>query len=172
MCGGVCGTGSGAAADRAFSCSAAHSTEPGAPTVFTALLELLRFGLAGGAIDFQVTQSRPGAVDRQGVLCARYRFAERSPNSPRQSLARVAADDLTDPRHQHVHCRDDAAVVVHSQVKGIDGLRVVHYDASSRIPRSERSCSDCRSTPQWKREREFSRLTDRALRSPRHNAYA
>jgi len=35
MSGGVCGTGSGAAADRAFSCSAAHSIEPGAHTIFT-----------------------------------------------------------------------------------------------------------------------------------------
>src|SRR5215469_565951 len=32
-------------------------------------------------------------------------------------LALAAADDLTDPPRQYVHCRDGAAVVVHSHVE-------------------------------------------------------
>src|SRR5437660_12684313 len=43
-------------------------------------------------------------------------------------LAWAAADDLADPRRQHVHCRNRPAVVVHPHVKRLDALRVVHHD--------------------------------------------
>jgi hypothetical protein len=42
--------------------------------------------------------------------------------------AQASADDLADPRRQHVHRRDGAAVVVQSHVEGLDALRVVHHD--------------------------------------------
>ncbi len=41
-------------------------------------------------------------------------------------LALAAADDLADPRRQHVHRRDGPAVVVDAHVERLDLLRVVH----------------------------------------------
>jgi hypothetical protein len=35
---------------------------------------------------------------------------------------------ISDPRRQHVHCRDRPAVVVHPNVEGFDVLLVVHHD--------------------------------------------
>src|ERR1700730_10945650 len=43
-------------------------------------------------------------------------------------LALAAADDLADPRCQHVHRRDCPAVGVQTHVEGFDVLRVVHHD--------------------------------------------
>jgi hypothetical protein len=43
-------------------------------------------------------------------------------------LALAAADDLADPRRQHVHRRDRRAVAVDPHVERLDGLRVVHHD--------------------------------------------
>jgi hypothetical protein len=43
-------------------------------------------------------------------------------------LALATADDLADPRRQHIHRRDRPAVVVQSHVEGFDVLRVVHHD--------------------------------------------
>src|SRR5438270_1933694 len=43
-------------------------------------------------------------------------------------LALAAAEDLADPRGEHIHCRDGPAVVVQSHVKCLDGLRVIHHD--------------------------------------------
>jgi hypothetical protein len=47
---GAVSGGSGAAADRAFSCSAPHSMEPGAYTVFTRRSTLLFVLLPGGGV--------------------------------------------------------------------------------------------------------------------------
>ncbi len=43
-------------------------------------------------------------------------------------LALAAADNLADPRRQHVHRRDRPAVVVEAHVEGFDVLRVAHHD--------------------------------------------
>jgi hypothetical protein len=43
-------------------------------------------------------------------------------------LALAAADDLADPRRQHIHCRARSAVIVHPHVEGFDVLRAVHHD--------------------------------------------
>jgi len=51
----------------------------------------------------------------------------RSSTSSRSSRW-AAADDLADPRCQHVHRRDRSAVVVEPHVERFDGLRVVHHD--------------------------------------------
>src|SRR5216683_2666339 len=43
-------------------------------------------------------------------------------------LALAAADDLDDPRRQHVHRPDGPAVIVDPHVEGLDVLWVVHHD--------------------------------------------
>src|ERR1039458_5633575 len=47
-------------------------------------------------------------------------------------LALAAADDFADPRHQHVHRRHRAAIVVQPHVEGLDQIGTVPCSESRR----------------------------------------